>query len=75
MSAVKGDHFEIIELFVKCGGHLTESPLAIGEMLCHAAARGNVKRLTSLQKAGVDLNQTDVSGRTAIYMAVLHCQV
>lgn len=54
---------------------MTESPLAIGEMLCHAAARGNVKRLTSLQKAGVDLNQTDVSGRTAIYMAVLHCQV
>jgi len=75
MSAIKSDHFEIIELFVQCGGHLTASPLTIGEMLCSAAARGNVARMTSLHKAGANLNQPDVSGRTAIHMAVLHRQM
>lgn len=75
MSAIKADHFEIIELFIQCGGHLTASPLSIGEMLCSAAARGNVARLTSFQKAGADMNQPDVSGRTAMHMAILHRQI
>ena len=44
-------------------------------MLCSAAARGNVARMTSLHKAGANLNQPDVSGRTAIHMAVLHRQM
>ena len=44
-------------------------------MLCNAAARGNVIRLKSLYKGGVDLNQPDISGRTAIQLAVQHHQV
>jgi len=74
MSAIMGDHFEIIDLFVQCGAHLTASSITIGEMLCNAAARGNVIRLKSLYKGGVDLNQPDISGRTAIQLAVQHHQ-
>jgi ankyrin repeat protein len=44
-------------------------------MLCSSAVKGNVKRLTSLMKAGADLNQPDVSNRTAFHLAVHHKQV
>jgi ankyrin repeat protein len=54
---------------------LTNGPHTIGEMLCGCAAKGNVKRLTSLMKAGADLNQPDVSNRTALHLAVHHKQV
>lgn len=60
---------------MQCGAHLTTGPHTIGEMLCNAAAKGNVKRLTSLRKAGADLNQPDVSSRTALHLAVHHNQV
>ncbi|KAI9560990.1 hypothetical protein GHT06_011946 [Daphnia sinensis] len=43
-------------------------------MLCIAAARENVKRLTSLMEAGADLNQPDVSNRTALHLAAHHNQ-
>jgi ankyrin repeat protein len=44
-------------------------------MLCSSAVKGNVKRITSLMKAGADLNQPDVSNRTAFHLAVHHKQV
>lgn len=62
-------------MLVQCGAHLTAGPHTIGEMLCNAAARGNVERLTSLMEAGADLNQPDVSNRTALHLAVHHKQV
>ena len=60
---------------MQCGAHLTIGPHTIGEMLCSAAAKGNVKRLTSMMKAGADLNQSDISNRTALHLAVHHKQV
>ena len=44
-------------------------------MLCNAAARGNVVRLTSFYYAGADLNQKDISNRTPLLVAVQHNQV
>lgn len=64
-----------IAVLVQCGAHLTSGPHTIGEMLCSAAARGNVKRLISLMEAGADLNQPDVSNRTALHLAAHHNQV
>ncbi|KAK4005066.1 L-asparaginase-like isoform X1 [Daphnia magna] len=74
MSAVTGDHNDVIAVLVQCGAHLTSGPHTIGEMLCSAAARGNVKRLISLMEAGADLNQPDVSNRTALHLAAHHNQ-
>ena len=64
-----------IDLLVQCGAHLTAGPAAIGEMLCNAAAKGNVTRLTSLLKARADLSQPDISNRTALHLAVHHDKV
>ena len=64
-----------IRVLVRCGAHLTKNLNTIGDMLCNAAARGNLVRLNSLLLAGVDFNQTDVSDRSAIHLAVQHRQV
>ena len=72
MSAVRGDHHDVISLLVQCGAHLVAGSLTIGEMLCAAAARGDVKRLTSLLLAGADVNQADISNRTALHLAIQH---
>lgn len=74
MSAVLSDHHAVIEILVQCGAHLTIGPLIVGEMLCSAAARGNIIRLVSLTKAGADLNQTDISSRCALHLAAQHSQ-
>ena len=39
--------------------------------MCSAAAAVNVLRLESYSMAGADFSQPDVSGRTALHMAVL----
>jgi ankyrin repeat protein len=62
-------------LLVQCGAHLTVGSHTIGEMLCGAAARGNLQRLNSLALAGVDLNQPDISNRTALHLATQHNMV
>uniref|UniRef100_A0A1B6CQ42 Uncharacterized protein n=3 Tax=Clastoptera arizonana TaxID=38151 RepID=A0A1B6CQ42_9HEMI len=72
LDAIKNDHLEIIKLLKRCGAHLTLSPIQIGAHLCSAANYGNLKRLQSFQAAGANLNQPDVSGRTAIHLAALH---
>lgn len=64
-----------IDVLVKCGAHLTLGPAAIGEILCKAAANGNVNRLKSMLKAGADLTQPDISNRTALHLAVQHGKV
>ncbi len=62
-------------MLVQCGAHLTNGPAVMGEMLCSAASKGNIKRLTSLLKAGADLMTPDVSNRTALHLAVQHDKV
>lgn len=64
-----------IDVLVQCGAHLTAGPAALGEMLCIAGAKGNVKRLTSLLKSRADLSQPDISNRTALHLAVQHNKV
>jgi ankyrin repeat protein len=59
-------------LLVQCGAHLSVGSQTIGEMLCGAAARGNLQRLNSLALAGADLNQPDISKRTALHLASQH---
>ena len=51
---------------------MTAIPTVVGDMLCNAAARGNVTRLLSLMYAGADMNQRDISSRTALHLAVQH---
>ena len=41
----------------------------IGNLLCQAAAEGNVQHLERLHNAGVDLNKTDYDGRSALNVA------
>ena len=60
---------------MQCGAHLAVGSNTIGEMLCGAAARGNLQRLTSLALAGADLNQPDISNRTALHLATQHNMV
>ena len=73
MDAILFDKHSIIKKLVKCGAHLVSNqPKLIGEELCMAAIRGNVKRLQSFQLAGADLSQADFSGNTALHLAVQH---
>ncbi|XP_068216097.1 L-asparaginase-like isoform X1 [Palaemon carinicauda] len=67
--AVEGDHHKIIELLVKTGAHLTDSPLRLGEVLVAAAASDSCNRLISYRLAGVDLSLPDPCGRTALHAA------
>lgn len=69
--AIHGDYHEIIKLLTKCGAHLTGSTRAIGEHICAAAARGQIRRLESYRLAGADLSQNDPTGRTALHVAAL----
>ena len=41
-------------------------------MLCHAAARGELDYIRLLVENGVDVNSTDVDGRTAVHLAVCY---
>lgn len=72
MEAIAIDNHDIIKTLVKCGAHMTGSARALGENLCAAAARGQVKRLNSYRLAGANLSQKDLSGRTALHLACLH---
>lgn len=58
---------QVVELLVKTGAHLTESPLRLGEVLVSAAAADNVERLKSYHIAGADLSCADPCGRTALH--------
>lgn len=75
MEAIDIDNYDMINLLIKCGAHLTGSGRLVGEKLCAAAASGNVRRMESYRKAGADLSQADISGRTALHMACLHGHV
>lgn len=71
MEAIGIDNHEIIRTLVKCGAHMTGSAHVLGESMCTAAARGQIKRLTSYRLAGANLSQEDLSGRTSLHMACL----
>ncbi|XP_051160925.1 L-asparaginase 1 isoform X1 [Leptopilina boulardi] len=72
IDAIEYDHHEIIRLLRQCGAHLHERPKVLGEKLCTAAAVGNITRLISYLLAGGNLSEADISGRTALHLAVLH---
>ncbi|KAG8296327.1 hypothetical protein J6590_059594 [Homalodisca vitripennis] len=72
LDAVKCDHLDVIKLLKRCGAHLTLTPNQIGCQLCRAASYGNMKRLLSLQAAGANLSQPDISGRTSLHLAAMH---
>lgn len=69
MEAIAIDNHDIIKTLVKCGAHMTGSSRALGDNLCAAASRGQIKRLISYRLAGVNLAQMDFSGRTALHLA------
>lgn len=72
MEAIAIDNHDIIKILVKCGAHMTGSARALGENLCAAASRGQLRRLVSYRLAGSNLSQQDLSGRTAVHLACLH---
>ena len=59
---------------MRCGAHIMLSPTSVGDLLCAAVARGHITRLKSFFLAGVDLNQPDISNRTALQVATQHNQ-
>ncbi|KAJ9597265.1 hypothetical protein L9F63_011869 [Diploptera punctata] len=73
MDAIQFDNHQVIKLLVQCGAHLAlKQSTIIGEKLCSAAARGNLKRLQSFEFAGANMNLADCSGNTALHLAALH---
>ena len=58
---------QVIDLLVKTGAHITEPPTQLGECLVQAAATNNTRRIESFLRAGVDINQQDILGRTALH--------
>ncbi|KAK7868259.1 hypothetical protein R5R35_000657 [Gryllus longicercus] len=74
LNAIYFDHHEVIKILVKCGAHIIGPRQNIGDKLCSAAAKGQLKRFVSYQLAGADFNQVDSSHRTALHVAVLHNQ-
>ncbi|XP_042211232.1 L-asparaginase 1-like isoform X3 [Homarus americanus] len=67
--AIENDHHKIIELLVKTGAHVIESPVRLGDVLVAAAAAGNSKRLLTYHLADVDLSYSDPCGRSALHAA------
>uniref|UniRef100_A0A8D8Q1S4 asparaginase n=2 Tax=Cacopsylla melanoneura TaxID=428564 RepID=A0A8D8Q1S4_9HEMI len=68
--AIIADQHDIIKLLRKCGAHLTNESMFLGDVLTNAAARGMVRRLQSYLLAGVSLNQTDSIGLTPLHAAI-----
>ncbi|XP_059474884.1 L-asparaginase 1 [Neocloeon triangulifer] len=73
MDAVTFDHHETISVLRSFGASLQASNY--GNLICEAAAKGDVMRLKSYQLAGADLGQTDLSGRTPLHMAALFARL
>ncbi|KAL1458394.1 hypothetical protein WDU94_008550 [Cyamophila willieti] len=73
--AIIADQHDIIKLLRKCGAHLTNEPMFLGDVLTNAAARGMVRRLESYLLAGVNLNQIDSIGLTPLHAAITNNQI
>lgn len=68
MEAVSSNRCDIIKILVKCGAYLTGEPSSIGNFLCHAATKDNVKNLESFRLAGASLELQDQHGRTPLHV-------
>ncbi|XP_054155879.1 L-asparaginase-like, partial [Oppia nitens] len=69
--AIQHDLKEIVVMLVQAGAHLDgSSTTKMADMLTKAAAKGNVKRLETLCLAGVNINEVDTFGRTALHVAI-----
>ncbi|GFU55486.1 l-asparaginase [Trichonephila clavipes] len=70
MNAVLNDHHEVIQLIIKAGGYLNLPSYTTADMISGAAKDNNLRRLESLHLAGADLNEVDITKRSALHYAV-----
>ncbi|ELU00500.1 hypothetical protein CAPTEDRAFT_186427 [Capitella teleta] len=66
--AVRFNHHDAIKLLKEAGAHLMLPPAKQGMMLCCAVATNDENALESWHLAGVDFNQGDYDGRTALHL-------
>ncbi|XP_074662168.1 L-asparaginase-like [Tubulanus polymorphus] len=68
-NAIMFRHQDVVRLLHQAGGHLTMSPMRLGQELCCIAAEDNTAMLECMKLVGVNLQQCDYDGRTALHIA------
>lgn len=71
MDAVLGNHHSVISLLRKAGAHASYDDVQLGTNLFSAAAKGDLLTIQSYKLAGIDLDQPDATGRTALQVAII----
>lgn len=67
--AVKGSHDDCIKILMENDGKLCMSEEIAATKLCQCVFDGDIKLLTRLCKAGINLNAGDYDARTALHIA------
>ncbi|KHN73373.1 L-asparaginase, partial [Toxocara canis] len=70
MSAIRSKNVACIEALREAGAVPLGNPIDLGVELCLLASRGDMDGLGAWIAAGVDINEKDYGGRTALHIAV-----
>ncbi|VDK18676.1 unnamed protein product [Anisakis simplex] len=70
MCAIRSKSIDCIRALRNAGAHLTWKSVDLGIEMCLASSSEDLKTLSAWVAAGVDPNQADYDGRTALHIAV-----
>lgn len=73
--AILNKQLTTVHILRNYGANLDKSSVVIGEVLCSAAASGDLATLNAYEAVGADLGSHDSCGRTALHHAVLNRQL
>ncbi|VDM30030.1 unnamed protein product [Toxocara canis] len=68
MSAIRSKNVACIEALREAGAVPLGNPIDLGVELCLLASRGDMDGLGAWIAAGVDINEKDYGGRTALHI-------
>ncbi|XP_073677307.1 L-asparaginase [Garra rufa] len=68
--AIKNKHYDVIKLLIVEGATVSLHPVQIGTELIKAVQTKNSQLLDAWYLAGIDMNQGDYNGQTALHAAV-----
>jgi len=69
--AIRNKKYVIVDLLIAVGARFDHDEIEVARELCVAANENDVDRLRLWKRACVDMNCTDLDGRTALHVAVL----
>jgi len=69
--AIRNKRYLVVDLLLTIGARFDHDDIEVARELCIAATENDVDRLRLWKRAEVDMNMTDLDGRTPLHVAVL----